>query len=199
METCGSTLSDGKKARYGFLMGGLNLPVFICWNPPHVVMDTGPHRTEIFPGVEIDILFKKTCNFRQFLCMNMLRQMPQIDPDMLNVVIGIQDAPSLPDFRLNGPRDQITGGELLHFRGIPLHKRFHIFIPKDSAYRTQGFTCQNTRADDTGGMKLDGFGIHDRKPCLKDDSNPVSGILAAIGRHFEHLTASAGGENRCMG
>ena len=47
--------------------------------------------------------------------MDIIREMPQIDPDVLDIVIGIQDTSSFPDLRLDpGHEVELHGFE---FRG----------------------------------------------------------------------------------
>ena len=124
--------------------------------------------------------------------MDRIRQMAQIDPNMLNIMVGIQNSSSSANFGGNRPRHQITGRQFFHFGCIALHKSVRIAVAQNTAYRPQGLAGQNAGAHNSGRMKLDGLGIHDAESGLENKGQAVSCILATIGCDLENLAASPG-------
>ena len=150
-------------------------------------------------GIEVDVFFEETAHLRNLFGVDMLRQMAQIDPDMFDVVIRVENAPSLADFRFDGPGHQVPGGQLLHLGGIALHEGLQVLVAQDAADGAQRLAGQDAGTDDPGGVKLDRFRVHDRQSGLQHQGQAVAGVLAAVGGHLEHLPAAARGEHRGLG
>ena len=193
MKAGGCTFTDGKQSCNALPGDVLHFTKRIGGNTAHVVVIARMHGAKLSFRIQIKIFFKKSADFGNLLIMDAIREMTQIDPDMLNIMVGIQDASSGANFRGNRPRHQIPGRQFLHFGCIVLHKSLLIAVTQNTAYRPQGFTGQNAGAYNSGRMKLDGLRIHHGQSGLKNERQTVSGILTAIGCDLENLTASPGG------
>lgn len=128
VKACRRTFPHGKKTGHRPAGGILHLPAVVGRDSTHVVMVAGSHRTELGLRIQIYIFFEKARDFRNFLLMHPRRQMPQIDPDMLDSMVWIHDAAAFPDFRLNRPGDEVPGSQFLHFGSIALHKGLQVFV-----------------------------------------------------------------------
>ncbi len=111
-----------------------NLPGNIRGNASHVVVVAGAYRAEFLLGIEVYIFFEKARYLGNLFFMDLCRQVPQIDPDMLDPVIGVQNTSALEYLRFDCPCYEIPRGQLLHLRGIMFHEGFEILVAKDAAH-----------------------------------------------------------------
>jgi hypothetical protein len=118
---------------------------------------------------------------------------------MGKLVIRVNAAPSLTDLGHDAPRNKIPGRKVFGRGSVSLHKGFAILVPQDTAFTTQRFTSKYTRAYNAGGVELHSLQIHDWKPGLQDEGQPISCVLAAVAANLIHTGLSAGGHDRGIG
>jgi hypothetical protein len=199
MEARAGALTDGEKPRHDRACGVLYLPMLVGRDAPHMVMVARPYGAKLRTRVQIGVSLEEACHLLQLDLVDIVGQVPQIDPDMLDLMVGIHDPPPFPDFRLNRSGNDIAGRKVFHFGSVSLHERLHLFVAQDSALAPQGLAGQDAGSDDPRRMELDGLRIHHRQTGPQNHRQPVACVVAAVRRNPKYLPGASGGQDCCSG
>ena len=123
MEARAGALADGKEARNDFLCRPLDRPVRVGRDAPHVVVVARPDGAKLGAGIKVGVGLEKAGHLLELDLMDVCGQVPQVDPDMLDLVV--QEAVNRwwwPSLMMFGPTDSNSpnSAELLRWK-IKLH------------------------------------------------------------------------------
>ena len=104
-------------------------------------------------------------------------------------------AAAFTNFHRHSAADQIARGEVLHARGITLHKAFTFRIGQITALTACALCDKATRPVNTGRVELDEFHILNRKACAEDHGITIAcaGMRGCCGE--EHPSSAASCED----
>ncbi|CCK27925.1 hypothetical protein BN159_3546 [Streptomyces davaonensis JCM 4913] len=118
------------------------------------------------------------------------REVGQVQVDV--VALGTAAA-ALADLRVDGARDDVTGGEVLHDRRVLLHEALAVLVAQDAALTAGALRQQDAHAPDAGRVELEELHVLQRQTPAVDGGLAVTGEGVRVRRHLEELAAAAGG------
>ncbi len=124
------------------------------------------------------------------------RQVGQVEVE----VVGIgAHAPALPHLGEHGPRDHVTGGQVLDRGGVARHEALTLGVAQDPALAPGGLGEQDAQLVDPGRVELEELHVLERDALPVQQAGAVPGEGVGVGGDLEHLAEAAGGEQQGLG
>mmetsp|Transcript_7538 Transcript_7538/g.13317 ORF Transcript_7538/g.13317 Transcript_7538/m.13317 type:complete len:301 (-) Transcript_7538:841-1743(-) len=140
MDTSTRRLSSSKQTRdngiHVAVLGVYHLTSPQSRDTPHVVVHSGTDGNRLLSKVHAGKGLRALDDTRKALVKHVTGQVVQLQQDM--ILLG-SDTTASHDFESHGPRNDVTRGQVLCSRGVPLHKPFSFAVHQESSFTTSPF------------------------------------------------------------